>query len=431
MLAAAGLLIFVQFSRYIDGRTDEELRERAVTFSTLARDEVSPARIVALSGETFAQIVDGRGGILATTRALAGRRLLSDADIARAGRSPLLGNRAPVPSTDDGVRLRAFRISDDAIAVIAESLDERERERHRLAFLLGISLPGALLLASIAGYQVAGAAMRPVETMRRRAAQIGEADLTQRLEEPGTGDELDRLASTLNDLLGRLEQALESERRIVGDASHELRTPIAVLRTRLDVALRGELDATALRGALTDAHGDAVRLSRLADDLLVLARADQGQLPLRLAPVEVQELLERAVARHGAAAAEHERPIAVDVAIAGGAVVLADPDRLDQVLDNLLVNALRYGEGPIELSARSGGDGRVQLVVRDHGPGFPPRFLGRAFERFSHGESAGAAGGSGLGLAIVEALVHAHDGQVRAANAPDGGAEVRVSLPAA
>ncbi|MCW2958380.1 MAG: hypothetical protein JWP18_1183 [Solirubrobacterales bacterium] len=432
VLAAAGLLIYVQFSHYIDGRTDEELRERAVTFASLARGEVRPARIVALSGETFAQIFDARGVVVATTRALGATRLLGLADLRRAQQAPLLAER-PTPATDDGVRLRAFPIDDNAVAVIAESRDDRERELSHLATLLAISLPGALLLASLTGYQVAGAAMRPVESMRRRAAQIGEADLAQRLEPPGTGDEIDRLAVTLNDLLARLERALDRERRIVGDASHELRTPIAVLRTRLDVALRGDLDAVALRAALADALSDAIRLTRLADDLLVLARADQGQLPLRLEPVEVQDVLERAAARfavaeHGGAAPE----LRVDVQIAGGAVVLADADRVNQMLDNLVVNALRYGAGPVELIARPTAEGRaVTLAVRDHGVGFPPDLLPRAFERFSHGDAAAAAGGGGLGLAIVQALAVAHGGTANAVNPPEGGAEISVDLPAA
>jgi two-component system OmpR family sensor kinase len=432
VLAAAGLLIFVQFSHYIDSRTDEELRERAITFTSLARDEVHPARIVALSGEAFAQIFDVRGRVVAATRSVGTQRLLTGAQLAAAQRAPVLAVRPHTPPTDDGVRLRAFVIDDDAVAVIAESRDDRERELKRLGLLLALSLPGALLLASLTGYQVAGAALRPVDRMRRRAAQIGDADLSQRLDQPGTNDELDRLASTLNDLLARLERALERERQIVGDASHELRTPIAVLRTRLDVALRGDPAAPALRAALTAAHADAVRLTRLADDLLVLARADQGQLPLRLQPVEVQDLLEATVRRHEATAAAQERTISATVDVPGGAVLLADPDRLAQVLDNLVVNALRYGAGPIELIARPARSAdAVELAVRDHGDGFPPGLLERAFERFSHGEAAQAHGGSGLGLAIVAALVRAHGGTVTARNAAGGGAEVAAALPLA
>ncbi|MCU1677727.1 MAG: hypothetical protein JWM93_2485, partial [Frankiales bacterium] len=281
VLAACGVLVYIEFAHFIDTRTDEELRERSVTFTSLARSEVVPRRIVALSGESFAQIYDGRGRLVASTRPLGTQRLLTPGQIAEARRRPLLAERRPTRPTDDGVRLRAFAIDDGAVAVIAESRDDRERELNRLATLLALTLPGALLLASLTGYRVAGAALAPVERMRLRAAQIGDADLSERLGQPRTGDELDRLASTLNDLLARLQGALERERRIVSDASHELRTPISVLRTRLDVALRGGDDAASLRVALTEARSDAARLTRLADDLLVLARADQGRLPLR------------------------------------------------------------------------------------------------------------------------------------------------------
>jgi signal transduction histidine kinase len=265
--------------------------------------------------------------------------------------------------------------------------------------------------------------------MRARAAAIGDAELGERLPEPGTGDELDRLAGTLNALLGRRQEAIEHERRIVADTSHELRTPVSVLRARIDVALRGPGDAAALRRALEGAGDDAARLSRLADDLLVLARVDQGRLPLRAELVDVQDLVDSAVARHAAAAAAAGRRLEAEMAIPGGAVVHGDPDRLAQVLDNLVVNALRHGAGAVRVIAeRPAGDGRVAIAVADEGPGFPPAFLPRAFERFSQ---AAPGEGSGLGLALVEAIVEAHGGTVAAGAAAGGGAEVRVVLPEA
>jgi two-component system OmpR family sensor kinase len=274
---------------------------------------------------------------------------------------------------------------------------------------------------------VAGAALRPVERMRARAAAIGDAELGERLPEPGTGDELDRLAGTLNELLERRQQALEHERRVVSDASHELRTPISVLRTRLDVALRGPGDATSLREGLEGAQDDVGRLARLADDLLVLARADEGRLPLRAEPLDVQHLLEATVARHAADAAAAGRRLGAETEVEGGAVVLGDADRLAQVLDNLVVNALRHGAGAIAVVARPAPSGSaVKIVVRAAGPGFPPDFLPKAFDRFSQvvrGE------GSGLGLALVEAIVRAHGGSVaagrRRAAAPRCGSHCR------
>jgi signal transduction histidine kinase len=429
VLAATGVVIYTEFRRNLDRSVQADLAERSVSFRSLAAGNVAPARIVALAGERFAQIYASDGSVAASSRALAGQRLLTAAQLAAARRSTIRDSRRALAPTESGVLVVAFPIGGGRVAAVADSRDERERELDRLSTLLLISLPGALLLASLTGYQVAGAALRPVERMRARAAAIGDAELGERLPEPGTGDELDRLAGTLNVLLGRRQEALELERRVVSDASHELRTPISVLRTRLDVALRGPGDAASLREGLEGAQADVARLGRLADDLLVLARADQGRLPLRAEPLDVQDLLEATVARHRAAALAAGRPLAAAMEVDGGAVVLGDADRLAQVLDNLVVNALRHGAGAIAILARRAPSGSgVEIVVRDAGPGFPGAFLPKAFDRFSQvvpGE------GSGLGLALVEAIVRAHGGSVAAGAAPGGGAEVRIGLPPA
>ena len=429
VLAATGVVIYTEFRRNLDRAVQDDLAERAGAFRGLAASNVAPARIVALAGERFAQIYAADGSVAASTRALGRQRLLTAAQLAVARRATIRAVRRSIAPTQNGVLVTAFPIGGGRVAAVAESRDERERELDRLSTLLLISLPGALLLASLTGYQVAGAALRPVERMRARAAAIGDAELGERLPEPGTGDELDRLAGTLNELLERRQQALEHERRVVSDASHELRTPISVLRTRLDVALRGPGDAASLREALEGAQDDVGRLARLADDLLVLARADEGRLPLRAEPLDVQDLLEAAVARHAAEAVAAGRPLGAEIEVEGGAVVLGDADRLAQVLDNLVVNALRHGAGEIVVVARPAPSGSaVEIVVRDAGPGFPLDFLPKAFDRFSQvvpGE------GSGLGLALVEAIVRAHGGSVAAGAAPGGGAEVRIGLRAA
>ncbi len=333
-------------------------------------------------------------------------------------------------STGDGARVLAFPLRNGTVAAIAEPRDRRELELARLGGLLAIGLPAALLLVAFTGYQVAGAAMRPVERIRAQAARIGSSVPGERLPEPGTGDELDRLTRTLNDLLGRLAAAMDRERRIVSDASHELRTPISVLRTRLDVALRGERRPDELESVLHEARGDVGRLARMADDLLVLARADQGRLPLRPEPIDVQDLLEDTARRHAAAAAKARQAIEVTV-VPGGAVVLADPDRLAQALDNLVVNALTYGAGTVELHARTARAESIELVVADHGPGFAEELLPRVFERFAQGSDDGRGEGAGLGLAIVAALAKALGGDARARNPPGGGAEVSMTVPAA
>jgi two-component system OmpR family sensor kinase len=289
--------------------------------------------------------------------------------------------------------------------------------------------PLALLLASYAGYQVAGAALRPVERMRERAEQITEHDAAERLPVPATRDEIEALGRTFNELLERLDSALGRERRLLSDASHELRTPLTVLQTGIQVALRRERDAAELREALETAEREAGRVARIAEDLLVLARADQGRLPLRREPLAAGELLEAAMRRALPVAEAAGRDVLVE-GDGPDAVVLADRDRAVQALDNLLANALAHGGGRVRLLARPAGQ-RVELHVLDEGPGFPEQLRARAFERFSQGEEARSGEGSGLGLAIVAAIARAHGGGVDARNLPGGGADVWITLPVA
>ncbi len=433
VLGATAVMIHIEFARDLDRRVDSDLIDRGRTLQALERRDSTPDQLLALSGEALAQIYASDGRLEATSRQARGSRLLTSVQARSVAGRPSLVIAPPVVNDDDGVRVRGVELSAGRVAAIGESRRQRERSLHRLAWLLAIMMPAALALASLVGYLVAGAALRPVERMRARAAAIGESDRHDRLPTPGTGDELDRLARTLNDLLDRMHRALEHERRIVSDASHELRTPVAVLRTRLEVALRSAGDdPRQLREALAGALGDGERLSRLAENLLVLARSDQGELSLRREPLELQDLLEEAAERNRAAASLAGRKLEVCIEIEGGAVLDADADRVGQALDNLIANAVRYGEGAITLRGATAHDG-IALVVEGDGPGFPPEFLARAFERFSQADAShGANGhGSGLGLAIVDAIARAHGGRAAVANRAEGGARATLVLPTA
>ena len=278
----------------------------------------------------------------------------------------------------------------DPLVVVAEPLEGRDHALGRLAELLLIVGPLALLLATYAGYQVAGAALEPVERMRARAEQITGRNAAERLPVPPTNDEIEALGRTLNALLARLDGALERERRVLSDASHELRTPLSVLLAEVQVALRGEPDEQELRAAFESVEHEARRMSRLAGDLLVLARADAGRLPVRPEPLDSRGLLSAAAGRAAAAAAATGRSIAIDAQ--PGIVLMADPDRAAQALDNLVANALAYGDGEVMLAARVRGR-MVELHVTDHGDGFRDDLLERAFERFSRGDPARQRGG--------------------------------------
>jgi signal transduction histidine kinase len=240
---------------------------------------------------------------------------------------------------------------------------------------------------------------------------------------PPTGDELERLGATLNEMLDRLEAGLERERDFVADAGHELRTPLALLRTELELAARQARSTDELRAAVTSASREAERLSQLAEDLLLIARADRGRLPLRLEDVDVDELFAKVASRFDWR--DDGRTVH---AACSSLRVRGDRLRLEQALGNLVDNALRHGGGTVELEARAV-DGLVELHVRSGGEGFPPELLPRAFERFTRGDSVRAGGGAGLGLSIVRAIAEAHGGDADAANVAHEGADVWLALP--
>jgi signal transduction histidine kinase len=269
---------------------------------------------------------------------------------------------------------------------------------------------------ALCGYALAGAALRPIERMRRRAAAISTSSLGERLPVSSANDEVSRLGATLNQMLARIEQGVERERRFVADASHELRTPLALLKTELELAVARARTTTELEETIRSAAATTDRLARLADDLLVLARSDEGRLPLKLEETDLCDVVETVATRF-------------QVGVEGTpAVIRADRLRLEQALTNMVDNALRHGGGDVVVAAEVR-NGTAEVHVRDDGRGFPRTFLPRAFERFSRPDGSDR-NGSGLGLAIVETIARAHGGSAHVANRDGGGADVWISLPA-
>jgi two-component system, OmpR family, sensor kinase len=288
--------------------------------------------------------------------------------------------------------------------------------------------PIALALATLAGYVLAGLSLRDVESMRRRAAAISAETPGDRLPVPPTGDEIERLAETLNAMLTRLEEALERERDFVADAGHELRTPLALLRMELELALRHAGSPEELREAVRMSSLEVDRLTQLAEDLLLIARSDRGGLPLRVEQLETSELLGAIASRFEWRAQEAGRPVRAESE--DGLLVRGDRIRLEQALGNLVDNALRHGAGEVRLAATKD-NGVVELHVTDEGEGFPPQFLSQAFDRFSRPDQSRTRGGSGLGLSIVKMIAEAHGGSAHVANSRRGGADAWVALPSA
>jgi len=245
---------------------------------------------------------------------------------------------------------------------------------------------------------------------------------------PDTGDELARLADTLNAMLGRLQEALEREQRFVDEASHELRTPLAVLKAELDLARARPRSPAELQATVETAAVETDRLVQLAEDLLVLARTRRGRLPLRRVSVSLRRLLVEAAAPFEARGRAVGTRITV---VARDEQVRLDPLRIRQAMHNLLDNAIRHGSGsePIVVSAQQE-DGELRIAVEDGGPGFPPSLLDRAFEPFSRTSYSADGEPSGLGLAIVRAVAEAHGGHATAANSRTGGARVTLVVKA-
>jgi signal transduction histidine kinase len=367
--------------------------------------------------------------VIDSTQSLGKRPLLRPAELRDALRGPRFVDRPSVPGLDEPARLLATPLRRDAetvVLVVGATRENRAEALRSLRTELLVAGPVALVLATALGYLLAGTGLRAVDAMRRHAAGISAERPGERLPVPLARDELQRLGITLNEMLVRLESALERERGFVAEAGHELRTPLALLRAELDFALHHATGEEELREALRGASAETDRLVQLAADLLLIAGSEQGELTLRREPVGAQELAESVRNRFAWRAEEEGR--AIEVRAAPDVVLSGDRLRLEQALGNLVENALRHGGGDVRVEvART--EGAVQIHVRDEGPGFSEAFLPRAFNRFSRPDAGHTAGGAGLGLAIVEAIARAHGGTAGAANGEDGGTDVWIAVP--
>jgi signal transduction histidine kinase len=433
VLGATGVFVYLRFANELDATINSGLRSRASDVASLIKEADSGLRESHRSlvgrNESFAEVLDTSGGVTDSSLAVGHHALLAPSELRRALREPILLNRGPLPGLQEESRLLALPVKArgrEQVVVVGTSTEARSESLTDLAQLLLLGGPVALLLASFAAYGVAAAALKPVEAMRSRAAEISAAEPDRRLPVPPTDDEVARLGKTLNEMLERLGEALEHERAFVADASHELRTPLAILRTELELALAAGRSPEELRAALASAAEETDRLTQLSEDLLTIAQTERGELPLRLAHLSLAETFDGVSRRFSRRAEEGGREIGVTVPPLLG--LDGDRLRLDQAIGSMVDNALRYGAGPIDLEAKTD-NGSIEIHVLDRGKGFSEEFLGRAFERFSRVSSSDRDGGSGLGLAIVRTVARAHGGDAHAANRSDGGADVWLTLP--
>lgn len=427
-----GAVLVLVLQRYALLRVIDDAADRTAT--DIAQQFVSGKDLTTVypttAGVTAVQVVDADGTVVAASPG-ADRvfPLLDQQQVLEARK----GRRYAIESTTSGARLRVLgEPAGDRTVLVAtdlKSLDDSLRVLSRAALIGG---PLAVLLMGSATYTVVAFALRPVAALRHGAADITAAGLAdQRLPVPGAQDEIHRLAVTLNAMLDRIDAATSRQRTFVGDAAHELRSPLASLRVQLEVARRmgPENDWPAL---VDDVLVDVDRLDRLVDDLLALARLDEGGGALRRTePVELRGLVSTVVSGYA-----HAR-VPVTLVPGPAAAVAGDPDGLRRVVVNLVDNAVRYAAARVVVAvAVAPADDRptVTLTVTDDGPGIPPAERERVFDRFYRTEASRSreAGGTGLGLPIVRDLVRAHGGSVRLVAGPrERGLQAVVVLPAA
>jgi two-component system, OmpR family, sensor kinase len=418
--------LILRFRHELERTIDEALLDRAGVI-TASEDRAQAVRSVGRADETFAQLLDEQGVRILVASHDMGRRPLPLPPVIDSQKTGFVD--AVVKTAEEPVhaRLYARRLHDGSILVVGQDTEDQREAARRLAVLIGIGSPLVVVAITVLGWILAGAALRPVEKLRAEAAAISTIEPSRRLPVPRTGDELQRLAETLNDMLDRLNEALDKERRFIDEASHELRTPIGVLRAEADLALKGSRGREELEAALRSVRQESERLTRLSQDLLVLARSDRGRLPVHRADVDVSELLERVTSEFEERAGNQGVRLRSESA---GVRADVDRDRIRQAMENLIDNALRHTTpgGEILLRAERDHDA-LTLEVIDSGTGFPPGLLDRVFEPFARVDGRGNEEGAGLGLAIVKAVAEAHGGSAFAENAATGGAAVRIELP--
>jgi two-component system OmpR family sensor kinase len=431
VLAAAGLFLYLRLESSLNNSTDTELQSRTQQLIREMRVNdrglgEAARNLIDKRPSDFAQVLTSTGQLFDPTHQRGQRPALTPQRVAAANDRQITFEHPIGSGVPERYLARPFGFEgDNLIAVVGASLRSRNDALDSLLTLLLIGGPIALILASLAAYWTVGSALRPVEAMRRHASEVSASGSQQRLPVPVAQDELRRLGETLNQMLDRLETALERERAFVDDASHELRTPLAAHKAELELALRYGASTGELRTAIASAIEEADRLAQLAESLLVIARSDKGELQLKLEPIALPDLFATVRDRLGARAEREGRILVFEDGLTEP--VEADRMRLEQALGNLVENALRYGEGTVRMWSH-GIDGRLEIHVSDEGPGFPPDFLPHAFERFRRADTARSGDGTGLGLAIVKAIAEAHGGRVGARNAGDGGADVWIDL---
>jgi signal transduction histidine kinase len=448
--AAALLIILIVFAAatlaLIDsiGRTtlDERLQTAARAISAIVDEHDGRIAVEAKDRQQFARIVGPRLDAAIIDNALGSVDSTVVQVPAAVAAVAAHGDRGMTTVEANGASLRVARLPVPigrpglGAVVVWRDLDSVEELDHRLALTFAFAIPIVALLAVIAGGAVATRGLRPLVALAEIASEIEAHDLSRRIAIPSRDDELGRLCATFDRMLDRLEEAFARERRFTGDASHELRAPLSVIRAEADLMLRRARTPQEYQRALRSIAAQADELEALTQDLLAAARGEAGAEAMASAPADLTAAATAAADQLEALA--HARGIALRREIEADAIVGGDEQALRRVVVCLLHNALAYARvrGTVVVRVERTLAG-TRLSVIDDGPGFTPEALVHATERFwrddpsrSRGEgSTNGTGGSGLGLSIASAIVHATDGTLVLSNFPDGGARVVVTFP--
>ncbi len=440
IIAVLGVFVAVQLRSELEQRVERSLEADAAQLARAYPEgraefvDVSRSLLHALpQGPAASQVLDGSGHVLVAYGREAHRPMVAAEQIRHAlSAGHVFVTRTFAPAGQP-FRLWVGDVTarhGDRVLVVGQSIRSVEDSVASVTSLLIVGGLAALVAAGAGGWWLARRALRPVGQMAEAADRIGIDRIHERLSEPKREDELGRLGRTLNRMLERIERGVDEKQRLVADASHELRTPLAVMRSEIDVSLLDERLDPEARAVLESAREEIDRMTRIVENLLTLARVDEGRLKLLPVPVDLRDIAANVLERlqPGAAAKGVEIKLAE-----GEAVAPADADLVRQVVTNLLDNALKYSEqgGEVEVRAWSH-DGRAGLTVNDSGPGIPEEARSRVFDRFYRVDAsrARASGGSGLGLSISREIVRAHGGRIWVESAEGGGSSFSFEIPA-
>lgn len=405
VLAAVGLVV-VQ-SRQLTATIDAALVQRADDLTSLLETADSiPAEFAESTEEGFVQLLDADGRVLASTPNLAVQPPLPIGH--EPGSEQTIHTVDGLTVDDDTFRVlsRTVQLTDgSAVLHVGSTYDVVAESTAILRSTLAVAIPAVVILLAALVWWLVGRTLLPVEAIRAEVAEIGATDLNRRVPQPGTGDEIDRLAGTMNQMLARVEGSVGRQQRFVADASHELRSPLTRMRTELEVDLAA-MPHGVERERLESLREEVVSLQQLVEDLLHLARADAAEAPLRMESVDLDDVVLQEARRVQAVGR-----VAVDMSGVSGANVTGDSAQLARAIRNLADNAERHATHMVTFTLGET-DGAAVLIVCDDGPGIPPDRVDAVFERFGRVDDARsrATGGSGLGLAISREIVERHGG---------------------